>query len=417
MIFAGAFLGGAIAHRLRQPVIIGYVLAGLALSPFTPGPSVHDVHSFEMMAEVGVILLMFSVGVEFSVPDLLSVKWVALLGAPLGIGLFAALGMGVAWILRWPPTQGLAIGFMICVASTMVVLRLLMERGELLTPSGRVMMGITLMEDLAGAFFIRTFEAAGGRLGNRQSIPDSCAHPSRGVEGCPEAAGAHQPNWKHGTHALVRSDGLPRDGGRHRSRGAFAGPWRVSGRPAGRKLGAGSHHGAKHAVLARRVRGALFRHGGFADQSSSPGAGLALAAAHGGAGSRGQIRHLGERGAAVPLFLGNVLAHGDGPDANRRVFVHSGADLPASGADHAGTLQRGSRGIPRDDPRQRGVVSRVRRSGRQGNFIERCAGGERKLAPRRGESCASASGQAREVHRGFMGMVVANPAYGSVMKQ
>jgi CPA2 family monovalent cation:H+ antiporter-2 len=149
MIFAGAFLGGAIAHRLRQPVIIGYVLAGLALSPFTPGPSVHDVHSFEMMAEVGVILLMFSVGVEFSVPDLLSVKWVALLGAPLGIGLFAALGMGVAWILRWPPTQGLAIGFMICVASTMVVLRLLMERGELLTPSGRVMMGITLMEDLA----------------------------------------------------------------------------------------------------------------------------------------------------------------------------------------------------------------------------------------------------------------------------
>lgn len=77
MIFAGAFLGAAIAHRLRQPVIIGYVLAGLALSPFTPGPSVHNVHSFELMAEVGMILLMFSVGVEFSVPDPLSVKpWV-----------------------------------------------------------------------------------------------------------------------------------------------------------------------------------------------------------------------------------------------------------------------------------------------------------------------------------------------------
>src|SRR5437867_11888082 len=82
MVFAGAFICGLVAWRLRQPILIGYVLAGLILSPLTPGPHVHDVGIFETMAEIGVILLMFSVGIEFSIPELLKVKWVALLGAP-----------------------------------------------------------------------------------------------------------------------------------------------------------------------------------------------------------------------------------------------------------------------------------------------------------------------------------------------
>src|SRR5206468_2590781 len=74
MVFAGAFICGLVAWRLRQPILIGYVLAGLILSPLTPGPHVHDVGIFETMAEIGVILLMFSVGIEFSIPELLKVK-------------------------------------------------------------------------------------------------------------------------------------------------------------------------------------------------------------------------------------------------------------------------------------------------------------------------------------------------------
>jgi CPA2 family monovalent cation:H+ antiporter-2 len=149
MVFAGAFICGLLAWRLRQPVLLGYVLAGLILSPLTPGPHVHDVRVFETLAEIGVILLMFSVGIEFSIPELLKVKWVALLGAPLGISLSIGIGAGVGALLGWPILQGVAVGCIISVASTMVMMRLLMDRGELSSESGRVMITLTLVEDLA----------------------------------------------------------------------------------------------------------------------------------------------------------------------------------------------------------------------------------------------------------------------------
>jgi CPA2 family monovalent cation:H+ antiporter-2 len=138
-----------LAWRLRQPVLLGYVLAGLILSPLTPGPHVHDVRVFETLAEIGVILLMFSVGIGFSIPELLKVKWVALLGAPLGISLSIAIGAGVGALFGWPILQGVAVGCIISVASTMVMMRLLMDRGELSSESGRVMITLTLVEDLA----------------------------------------------------------------------------------------------------------------------------------------------------------------------------------------------------------------------------------------------------------------------------
>jgi monovalent cation:H+ antiporter-2, CPA2 family len=149
MVFAGAFICGLLAWRLRQPILIGYVLAGLILSPLTPGPHVHDVGIFETMAEIGVILLMFSVGIEFSIPELLKVKWVALLGAPLGILLSVGIGAGVGLLFGWPLLQGIAVGCIISVASTMVMMRLLLDRGELSSESGRVMITLTLAEDLA----------------------------------------------------------------------------------------------------------------------------------------------------------------------------------------------------------------------------------------------------------------------------
>jgi CPA2 family monovalent cation:H+ antiporter-2 len=149
LVFGAALICGMLAWRLRQPLILGYVFAGLLLSPFTPGVRVQDIHSFEVMAEVGVILLMFSVGIEFSIPELLKVKWVALVGAPLGIALSVAFGAGVGALMGWPLLQGIAVGCLICVASTMVMMRLLIDRGELSSSVGRIMITLTLVEDLA----------------------------------------------------------------------------------------------------------------------------------------------------------------------------------------------------------------------------------------------------------------------------
>jgi CPA2 family monovalent cation:H+ antiporter-2 len=149
LVLAAACLGGLLFWRLRQPLILGYVLAGLLLSPLTPGPRVHDVHIFELMAEVGVVLLMFSIGTEFSIPELLRVKWVALFGAPIGISVSVGLGVVVGSVLGWPLAQGVAVGCIISVASTMVLMRLLIDRGELGSEAGRVMVALTLVEDLA----------------------------------------------------------------------------------------------------------------------------------------------------------------------------------------------------------------------------------------------------------------------------
>jgi CPA2 family monovalent cation:H+ antiporter-2 len=149
MVFAAALICGMVSLRLRQPVLLGYVFAGLILSPFTPGQHVHDVHTFQTMAEVGVILLMFSVGIEFSIPDLLRVKWVALVGAPLGILFFIFLGVGTGMLMGWPLAQGIAVGSIISVASTMVLLQLLMDRGEVSSEAGRIMITLSLVEDLA----------------------------------------------------------------------------------------------------------------------------------------------------------------------------------------------------------------------------------------------------------------------------
>ena len=147
-IFIAAILGGAVAWRLRQPLILGYVLAGIAISPFTPGPVVSEAHTFQIVAEVGVVLLMFSIGLEFSLDELAGVKWVALAGGPLGVVLLAALGAGVGALLGWGARCGMVVGMIVSVASTMVLSRLLMDSGELQSAHGKVMIGITLVEDL-----------------------------------------------------------------------------------------------------------------------------------------------------------------------------------------------------------------------------------------------------------------------------
>src|ERR1700683_1027521 len=95
-IFLAAVLGGLVAWRLRLPLILGFIFGGIVVSPFTPGPHLSHLHTFEVFAEVGVVLLMFSIGVEFSIPDLMRVKWIALGGGTVGILLSIGLGLGTA---------------------------------------------------------------------------------------------------------------------------------------------------------------------------------------------------------------------------------------------------------------------------------------------------------------------------------
>jgi len=148
-IFVAAVLGGLLAWRLRLPLILGFVLGGIAISPFTPGPHLSDLHTFEVFAEVGVVLLMFSIGVEFSIPELMRVKAVALGGGPMGILLIVLCAVGIGWLAGWNVAQSLVIGAAVSVASTMVLARLLADSGRLATTYGRITIGITLVEDLA----------------------------------------------------------------------------------------------------------------------------------------------------------------------------------------------------------------------------------------------------------------------------
>jgi CPA2 family monovalent cation:H+ antiporter-2 len=168
LVLVAAVAGGALAWWAHQPLILGYVFGGLLISPLTPGVSISDPRTFDLFAEVGVVLLMFSVGIEFSVRDLLRVKRVALLGGPLGMVACAGLGLGVAVVLGWPPLQGVIVGLVTSVASTMVLTRLLLDRGELHSRHGRVMMGISLVEDLGVVILIVLIPALGalepGRL-------------------------------------------------------------------------------------------------------------------------------------------------------------------------------------------------------------------------------------------------------------
>lgn len=148
-VFGAAVVGGGVAKALKQPLILGYVLGGILIGPFTPGPRVYQLHEFELLAEVGVMLLMYSIGLEFSFRELLQVKWIAIIGGPVGVVLSILLGLEAGRLFGWSTVQGVAIGAVISVASTMVLSKFLSERGELRTRHGQVMIGITLVEDLA----------------------------------------------------------------------------------------------------------------------------------------------------------------------------------------------------------------------------------------------------------------------------
>lgn len=139
---------GFIAARLQLPALVGYLLAGVLLGPHTPG-YVADVGLAAQLAEIGVMLLMFGVGLHFSLTDLLAVRRVAVPGAVVQIGVATALGAGLAWHWGWSWAGAVVFGLALSVASTVVLLRALEARGELASEHGRIAIGWLVVEDLA----------------------------------------------------------------------------------------------------------------------------------------------------------------------------------------------------------------------------------------------------------------------------
>jgi len=143
-----AFVFGVLAQRLRFSPLVGYLVAGILISPFTPG-YVADQGIANELAEIGVILLMFGVGLHFSLEDLLSVGRIAIPGAIAQIAVATALGMGLAWWLGWSMSAGVVFGLALSVASTVVLLRAMQERRLLETERGRIAVGWLIVEDMA----------------------------------------------------------------------------------------------------------------------------------------------------------------------------------------------------------------------------------------------------------------------------
>jgi CPA2 family monovalent cation:H+ antiporter-2 len=143
-----AFSLGVLAHRLKLPPLVGYLIAGILIGPFTPG-YVADQNIANQLAEVGVILLMFGVGLHFSLEDLLSVRAIAVPGALAQALVATPLGIAVGWWLDWTLGGGLVFGVALSVASTVVLLRLLQERRLVETERGRITVGWLVVQDLA----------------------------------------------------------------------------------------------------------------------------------------------------------------------------------------------------------------------------------------------------------------------------
>jgi CPA2 family monovalent cation:H+ antiporter-2 len=142
-----AFVFGLLAKRIGVSPIVGYLVAGIAVGPFTPG-FVADPDLALEVAEIGVILLMFGVGIHFSIRDLVAVRAIAVPGAIGQIAVAAGLGALLGLLLGWQPGEAIILGLAISVASTVVLVRALMERGELLTRQGRIAVGWLIVEDL-----------------------------------------------------------------------------------------------------------------------------------------------------------------------------------------------------------------------------------------------------------------------------
>jgi monovalent cation:H+ antiporter-2, CPA2 family len=164
--FVLAFVLGALAHRARLSPLVGYLLAGVVVGPFTPG-YVADQTLAPQLAEIGVILLMFGVGLHFSLRDLMAVRRIAIPGAVVQIGAACAMGWALARWLGWSHGAGVVFGLALSVASTVVLLRALEERRLIESTRGRIAVGWLIVEDLAMVLALVLLPALSGVLGGR----------------------------------------------------------------------------------------------------------------------------------------------------------------------------------------------------------------------------------------------------------
>ncbi|CAM3036471.1 cation:proton antiporter [Rariglobus hedericola] len=167
--FVLAFIFGFAAQRLRLPPLVGYLLAGVAIGPFTPG-FVADAELAAQLAEVGVMLLMFGVGLHFSVADLMAVRRIAIPGAVLQIVLATVIGAALAMFWGWSLGAGLVLGLSLSVASTVVLLKALEERNAIATPNGRIAVGWLIVEDLAMVLVLVLLPAFAEVLGGTATV-------------------------------------------------------------------------------------------------------------------------------------------------------------------------------------------------------------------------------------------------------
>lgn len=149
LLVVAAFFCGLLVQRLGQPLILGYIAAGIVLGPHTGGLTVSDIHEIELLAEIGIALLLFALGLEFSLKDLKPVKMIAIVGTPIQMTLTVGLGFGIGHLmgLDWKPS--LWLGALVSLSSTMVILKTLMNQGWIGTLSSKVMIGMLIVQDLA----------------------------------------------------------------------------------------------------------------------------------------------------------------------------------------------------------------------------------------------------------------------------
>lgn len=162
--FSVALVLGFLAERIKVPALVGYLLAGILIGPGTPG-FVADVHLAAQLSEIGVMLLMFGVGLHFSLNDLLAVKRLAVPGAVVQMSLATVLGMAVAWWWGWSWGAGLIFGLSLSCASTVVLLKALEARGVLDSMNGRIAVGWLVVEDLATVLVLVLLPPLAGVLG------------------------------------------------------------------------------------------------------------------------------------------------------------------------------------------------------------------------------------------------------------
>lgn len=148
-----ALLGGLVAARLRMPTVVGFMLAGILIGPFTPGPS-SDYERIHLLAEIGVVLLMFGVGVDFSLTQLRSVRNVAVFGGIGQVLLTIAMGVGIGALLGWPWGWQVFFGCILAISSTTLLLKVWMERGELGSQHGQITIGLSLVQDLSSVLMM-----------------------------------------------------------------------------------------------------------------------------------------------------------------------------------------------------------------------------------------------------------------------